>query len=117
VQDTIAEAAAKGCAGALVHWVPGSAVAGARVEVGTRAASVTAKIAAGEDARAEVCVRELAWWQTPSRCRAASVQGLRSASVELLAPRGANRVEVSVDITAEANRTRRMHVAKELVTR
>ena len=117
VQVAIVDATGKGCTGALVRWQPGSAVAGARVEVGTRAASVTARVGAGEDVRARVCVRELAWWTTPSRCRATSVQGLRSASVELVSPAGANRVEVSVDLTAEANAKRRTHVVKELATR
>ena len=56
VRDAIAGTAG-GCAGNAVHWFPGDGVLDARVAIGSAEAStVTARIVAGEDARAIVCV-------------------------------------------------------------
>ena len=106
-----------GCAGQELFWEPGAEVVGAEVAVGALAAEVTARIAAGEDARATVCVRALA--QSPgvagrARCRAAVIRGLRPSNVAVPAPAGArSRVEVAVELQAEANRTRRTLVVRQ----
>ena len=118
VQAAIADAAAQGCTGAEVRWQPGSAVAGASVAVGSKGSAVTARIAVGEDARARVCVtpvRAASGVSRPARCRAAVVGGLRPASVAIALPPTDKRVEVAVDLTAESNRARRLHVVKEAV--
>jgi hypothetical protein len=118
VEAAIAEAAVRACAGAEVRWQPGSAVVGARVAVGAKGSAVTARIAAGEDVRARVCVTPLPSSPArsrPARCRAAAVSGLRSTSVALALPRTDRRVEVAVDLVAESNRARRLHVVRETV--
>ena len=74
VQAAIAEMQG-GCAGAVTEWAPGEEVVGAAVAVGALASAVTARIAAGEDARALVCVRDLDGVfliETRPRCRAAA---------------------------------------------
>lgn len=112
VQAAIADTQG-GCAGTEVHWEPESAVAGGRVSVGVRGAGVTARIAAGEDVRAKVCVRS-AVTSGAARCRALAVPGLREARVDLAMPLGGTGlVDVSVDLAAVANRARRLHVVRE----
>ncbi|HSF60614.1 MAG TPA: hypothetical protein VLA69_02890 [Gaiellaceae bacterium] len=118
VQAAIAEIRS-GCAGAVVEWTPGAEVVGAAVAVGALASAVTARIAAGEDARALVCVRSLFGVflvETRPRCRAAQIKGLRPASVAVRAPfRARGSVEVSVELAAEANPTRRTLVVQHAV--
>jgi hypothetical protein len=91
-------------------------VVGARVDVGARSARVVTRIAAGEDARAKVCVRPRAAVGSAMRvrCRAVTVRGLRpvNLAVEISVPE-AKRVEVAVEIAAEANRSRKTRVVKE----
>ena len=53
VQAAIAEP----CAGLARVWSPGFDVLGAKIAVGGTGSEVTARVAAGEDARAKVCVR------------------------------------------------------------
>ena len=105
--------AASGCAGAPLVWSPGSNVLGTKVAVGGQAGQVTTRVAAGEDARARVCVRSTAQLETGRRCRSVSVRGLRSLDVALRPPLGTRRrVEVSVQFAAESNRTRRTLVVR-----
>ena len=114
VQSAIPE----GCAGGERSWTPGATVLGAKVAVGGTRAEVTARVAAGEDARAKICVRALDQFVAPSRCRAVTVQGLRSLSVAVRPPLGpAERVEVAVQFAAESNRARRTLVLRHTVLR
>ena len=110
-----------GCAGQELHWEPGAKVVGAQVAVGALASEVTARVAVGEDARATVCVRALTrTGATPAgtRCRSADVAGLRPLNIAVQAPAGArNRVEVAVELKAEANRTRRTLVVRQAAIR
>jgi len=100
-------AAETGCDGALVRWRPGQGVLDARVAVAAGGPlQVATRIATGEDARAVVCVSSGS--AVASRCRAASVVGLRPRSLRVLAPAGSKRrVQVSVRLAAEANRARK----------
>jgi hypothetical protein len=98
-----------GCTGLARMWTPGVSVLGAKVAVLGKGSDVTARVAAGEDARAKVCVRSVAlMYATPERCRSVTVQGLRSLTVDVRAQVvAAARVEVAVQFAAEANRARR----------
>ena len=80
---------------------------------------MTARVAAGEDARAKVCVQSVsAELGVPHRCRSVAVPGLRSLDVAVRAPRGTTgRVEVAVRFAAESNRWRRTLVVREAVLR
>ena len=115
VQVAIAETK-DGCIGEHVRWEPGAEVVGAQVAIGALGTGVTARIAAGEDARATVCVRSVGQWPQiahRARCRAAAVPGLRPLNVAVLAPAWARgRVEVAVELKAEANMTRRTFVVR-----
>jgi hypothetical protein len=111
VQQAIAAAS---CAGRQRLWTPGSDVLGARVDVGGAVAEVTTRVAAGEDARARVCVRSTDVPRRAQRCRSVAVLGLRSLDVALRPPAGTDRrVEVSVRFAAEANRKRRTTVVRK----
>jgi hypothetical protein len=106
------------CAGVERTWTPGVDVLGATVAVGGKGMEVTARVAAGEDARARVCVRAASVLMTPNRCRAVSVQGLRALNVAVRPPLGtAGRVEVAVQFAAESNRARRTLVLRRTVLR
>jgi hypothetical protein len=101
-----------GCAGRMIHWFPGVGVLDPRIAVGAATAStVTARIVAGEDARAKMCVSVSARRSgkpVASRCRTTAVAGLRPKQVQLLAPEGAHgRVRVAVELAAESNRARK----------
>jgi hypothetical protein len=110
VRSAIASAA---CPTALRTWSPGLAVVGTKVDVGGGLAQVTTRVAAGEDARAKVCLRSTGPLQTGTRCRSVAVVGLRSLSVPLRTPLGTTRrVEVTVRFAAEANRARRTLVVR-----
>jgi hypothetical protein len=106
VRDAIA-ANESGCAGDEVRWRPGQGVLDARVAItASGPLKVGTRIAAGEDARAVVCVRASAATRS-QRCRAAAVVGLRPRKVQVAAPTGATgRVHVSVRLAAESNRSR-----------
>jgi hypothetical protein len=118
VQAAIAEIES-GCVGAVIEWTPGAEVVGATVAVDALASAVTARIAAGEDARARMCVRSLTGVfliETRPRCRAAQIRGLRPANVAVRAPaRARGSVEVSVELAAESNLTRRTLVVQHAV--
>jgi len=114
-----------GCHSPASLWVPHADVVGAQVAVGSAHASeVTARIAAGEDARALVCVRavpgsgsgdviERAVRSPVARCRTVAVAGLRPLSVAVPTPAGAREeVEVAVELAAESNRDRRTIVVR-----
>ena len=115
VQVAIAETK-DACIGEPVRWAPGAEVVGAQVAIGALGTGVTARIAAGEDARATVCVRSVGQWPQiahRARCRAAAVPGLRPLNVAVLAPAWAHgRVEVAVELKAVANMTRRTFVVR-----
>jgi hypothetical protein len=115
--DAVRAAIPDGCAGQPATWAPGIEVLGARVAVGGRGPAVTARVAAGEDARAKVCIRAASYALTAlERCRSVAVPGLRSLSVAVRAPAGmTGRVEVAVQFAAEANRTRRTLVVRRAI--
>jgi len=115
VQEAIAASA---CPGELRVWSPGIDVFGAKVAVGGQVEEVTTRVAAGEDARATVCVRSADLLRPGRRCRAVTVAGLRSLNVSLRPPAGATRrVEVTVRFAAEANRARRTIVVRNALLR
>ena len=118
VQTAIADAAS-GCTGNERRWEPGVDVVGAKIAVGGKAAAVTARLAAGEDARARVCVRGLSGRPAaPSRCRSVKVPGLRPLSVAVRPSVAlAGRVQVEVAFSAEANRKRRTLLVRQAVLR
>jgi hypothetical protein len=89
------------------------------VAVGATWFAVTARVAAGEDVRARVCVRPVALGSAVgrTRCRAATVPGLHATTVEVAAPLARGRVQVAVELAAESNRTRRTRVVKEAMFR
>jgi hypothetical protein len=94
-------------------WSPEMEVVGTKVAVGGGLAQVTTRVAAGEDARARVCLRSTGLLLTGARCRSVSVVGLRSSNVALRPPLGTTRrVEVTVRFAAEANRARRTLVVR-----
>lgn len=115
VEAAIAETGG-GCSGRVARWKPGQDVLGASVALGAGVAGVKARIAAGEDARAKVCVRARA--DLRGTCRTGKVQGLRSVSLAVpVVEAAASRVEVSVELAAEANRARKTRLVKETVLR
>jgi len=131
VRAAIAETAA-GCSAPLEGWRPHADVVGASVAVGTAGSSdVAARVGAGEDARAVICVRALtsgarAGGGGSSRmiqsrgafCRSAAVVGLRPRIVTLSAPEGTyGRVEIAVELQAESNRARRTVLVREMALR
>ena len=98
-----------GCGSAARVWAPGAEVIGANVAVGEAGPEVIARVAAGEDARARVCVRTLT--STLTRCRAVSLVGRRPLDVAVRAPAGTSGwVEVAVEFSADSNRARRTRV-------
>jgi hypothetical protein len=110
--------AAGECTGTPRIFAPGVEVLGTKVAVGSQRAEVTARVAAGEDARAKVCVRSADWTQPGQRCRSVAVPGLRSLNVSLRPPTAATqRVEVTVQFAAEANTKRRTVVVRQAVLR
>ena len=115
VQAAIPEA----CAGTMRAWAPGVSVLGAKVAVGADGGDIDARVAAGEDARARVCVRAATvLLVTPQRCRTVSVQGLRSLDVDVRAPTGTTGpVEVAVRFSAESNQARKTLVVRRAVLR
>ncbi|HUG64900.1 MAG TPA: hypothetical protein VMK83_06745 [Gaiellaceae bacterium] len=111
--------AASACEGEPRTWAPGVEVLGTKVAVGAQSAEVTTRVAAGEDARAKVCVRAAdPLLAAGRRCTSIAVAGLRGSHVALRPPAGTNRrVEVTVQFAAEANRTRRTIVVRQVSLR
>jgi hypothetical protein len=107
----------QGCTGPTRVWAPGIDVLGTKVAVGATGPAVIARVAAGEDARAKVCVRAASdLGLTGGRCRSVTVPGLRSLNVEVRAPTGTTgRVDVAVQFAAESNRTRRTFVLRQAI--
>jgi hypothetical protein len=107
------------CSGTMRAWAPGASVLGAKVAVGADGGDIDARVAAGEDARARVCVRAVSvLLVTPQRCRSVSVQGLRSLDVDVRAPTGTTGpVEVAVRFAAESNQARKTLVVRRTVLR
>ena len=103
------------CAGPLRVWTPGAEVIGAKVAMGARGAALTAHVAAGEDARARLCVYAASLGdETSERCRSVAIAGLRPREVPVRAPAGTSgRVEVAVRFSAESNRSRRTFVLRQ----
>ena len=131
VRAAIAETAA-GCRVPQDAWQPHAEVVGASVAVGTAGGSeVSARIGAGEDAHAVICVRALtsrgiegdggsrrAIPGGRALCRTADVVGLRPRTVAIPAPAGAHgTVEVAVELRAESNRARRTVVVTQAALR
>jgi hypothetical protein len=105
-----------GCRGAAQLWAPGADVIGASVALGDAAREVRARVGAGEDARARVCLRSLS--SSASRCRAVWVVGRKPLDVAVRAPAGVSGwVEVAVEFSAESNRARRTRVLGLAVVR
>jgi hypothetical protein len=116
VQSAITEA----CVAPARDWAPSVDVVGAKVAIGGTGAGVTARVAAGEDARAKVCVHVVSSvLPTLERCRTVSVPGLRALNVAVRAPVGgmAGRVQVVAQFAAVANRTRRTLVVQQATLR
>ena len=110
--------AASVCVAELRAWSPGIEVLGTKVAVGGQSSEVMTRVAAGEDARAKVCVRSADVWESGQRCRSVTVPGLRSLNVSLRPPNAwTRRVEVTVQFAAEANRTRRTLVVRQALLR
>lgn len=111
VRSAIAETS-DGCTGRLVSWRPHGAVLGARVAVTPVVVRLTARIAAGEDARGAVCIRAVARGTSEApACRRIALQGLRPLKIAF--PASAvlgKRVEIAVDLHALANAKRRSRV-------
>jgi hypothetical protein len=117
VRSALAETVG-GCTGKLVTWRPERRVVGAKIAIRSARRKVTARIAVGEDARGAVCVSRAGLPGTQA-CLDVSVPGLKPVSVGLRVPRGpGGRLEVSIDLTAEANATRRSrHVHRAVLRR
>ena len=114
VQAAIAET----CTEARRAWLPEVDVLDANVAVEDGLGGLTARLGAGEDARARVCVHALASSDAAARCRSVSVQGLHALDVPVRAPSGTGgRVEVAVRFAAESNRTRRTLVVRKALLR
>jgi hypothetical protein len=126
--EAVAEAIAEGAEGCLdVPWEPELDVVDAEVAVGSDGPEITTWIRAGEDARVSVCVRTLQGGRSGDafmrgleplipRCQKATLAGLRPLELEALAFAGAGgRVEISVELMAEANSTRRTSIVEETI--
>jgi hypothetical protein len=122
VRLAIADAAA-GCSGRLVTWLPAEEVLDARVDLGSPSTPVLAKVGAGEDARATVCVRSLAARAAglpigeQRECKRASVQGLKPVSLAFPSLVPGPSLAVVADLRAESNRTRRSIVVRRALGR
>jgi hypothetical protein len=116
------EETAGGCAGGVVAWKPNATVVGARVDLGTpNGPRVRARIRAGEDARARVCVSRgsaarlarIAGKVVGARCSSTAVTGLEPLDVVVeRAGAGSRRVELAVALAAEANKRRRALIVR-----
>jgi len=111
VREAITETA-RGCPKPLQPWQPETTVVGVKATVLAGKSRVSARVVAGEDARGSVCVREAAAAKS-GRCVPVTLRGMRPLTVSLVPPvTKSPRVEVKVDLAAEANPTRRTTVVK-----
>ena len=110
-------AIAQPCEQAAPAWLPEVDVLGATVAVSGKRGALTARVAAGEDASARVCVHALATVEPAlARCRSVAVPGLHSLDVGVRAPAGTTgRVEVAVRFAAKSNRARHTLVVRKAV--
>ena len=117
VRLAVADIAA-GCAGTPKPWQPVDDVVGALVEVGAQTPALSATVAAGEDARGTVCTTLLfaagsddafarALGSLSTACQGVAVAGLRRTSVTLPAFTAGSDLEITVELRAEANESRR----------
>jgi hypothetical protein len=117
VRAAIADAAS-GCPGKPVHWRPMSDVLDPSAVVWSNGSSSTAlRLRAGEDARALVCVSartsgrryaRRAARSSGTRCRVATLVGLRPVNLPVFtSPAGRKSVQVTVELTAAANKARK----------
>jgi hypothetical protein len=113
VQAAIAEP----CVQAATAWLPEAQVLGATVAVSGGRGALTARVAAGEDASARLCVHALSTVEPPlARCRSVAVPGLHSLDVGVRAPAGTTgRVEVAVRFAAKSNRARHTLVVRKAI--
>ena len=107
VRAAIADAAAAGCTTSSVRWAPRLQVLSPSAALERRATGgLAVRLAAGEDARARVCLA--ARRSTHTRCRAAALAGHRPLAVELAARNvDGTKAEIAVELVAVANRARR----------
>ncbi len=116
VRTAIADTAG-GCTSPVAPWKPTTGVIGSTVGFRPSSAAMSLRLRAGEDARARICVgspvarkgdarRSL---KLPgARCRAAILVGHHPLDLELSRPAATPAgVEVAIELTAEANKTRR----------
>jgi hypothetical protein len=107
VRAAVADAASEGCTSEPVRWEPRLEVlsASAALERSTTGA-LAVRLAAGEDARARVCLTGSR--ATPARCRGAALAGHRPLAVELAGRKVEGRkAAIAVELVAAANRARR----------
>ena len=107
------------CSRGEVRWQPGAKVLGARVDVRASSPRISVKVSAGEDARAFVCAGRPGKLRhaLDTRCQRAAIAGLRAVDVSVPLPPVSRRVEVRVELRAEANRARRTHFVKRAFLR
>jgi hypothetical protein len=105
------------CDEAAAAWLPEVDVLGATVAVAGGRGTLRARVAAGEDASARLCVHALSTFESAlTRCRSVAVPGLHSLDVGVRAPAGTTgRVEVAVRFAAKSNRARHTLVVRKAV--
>jgi hypothetical protein len=128
VREAIEETAA-GCPGVEVSWTPSEEVIGAEAAFGVvSAGEATVRVRAGEDARASVCARSLgdrsrAWSDRLARVAAelagkrctSAIVGLKAGDVAVdVAGMPPGVLELTVELRAEANASRRSVLRKEM---
>ena len=123
------EATEDGCPAQEVSWTPSEEVAGAQVVLGAATSTgVRARIRATEDARLRVCVRALAARKTDwvtraarlagelagTRCTSTTLVGLHPLDLDITPPvRAGGAVELSFELQAQANTSRRTLLVEE----
>jgi hypothetical protein len=105
------------CEEAAAGWLPEVDVVGATVAVSGGRSTLRARVAAGEDASARLCVHSLSTFESAlTRCRSVAVPGLHSLDVGVRAPAGTTgRVELAVRFAAKSNRARHTLVVRKAV--
>jgi len=117
-EAAVQAAIAQPCMEEPAVWQPEVDVLDANVDVEDARGRLNARLGAGEDARARVCVHALADVGANARCRSVAVQGLHALDVPLRLHSGTRgRVEVAVRFAAESNRTRHTLVVRKALLR